>query len=61
MKASKLCLTDHLDYCEDFCPECGELIDDYGNTADKLEYCAYPDCGCDTSFGCPNGGKRRDD
>lgn len=43
----------------DFCTECGEEVDEDGNTASRFEYCSR-NCGCHGP-GCPMGGKRIDD
>ena len=43
----------------DFCSECGEEVDEDGNTASRFEYCSRQ-CGCDGP-GCPMGGKIMDD
>lgn len=48
---------DHLG--ADFCKECGEEVDEDGNTESKFEYCSRH-CGCDGP-GCPMGGIRIDD
>lgn len=50
----------HLDCCGCYCPECGLVVDEYGNTEDSFEFCSFPDCGCDGArlcmAGSPNNG-----
>ena len=43
---------DHLNFCNSTCPDCGEPVDGYGNTADDFRYCSFPDCGCDGARLC---------
>ncbi len=38
---------DHLDLNGEVCPDCNLLVNEYGNTEDSFEFCAFPDCGCD--------------
>jgi hypothetical protein len=38
---------DHLNCTNETCPDCGEHVDQYGNTESRFEHCAFPDCGCD--------------
>lgn len=62
MKASKhldRCQTDHYDWKEDFCPECGAEVDQHGNTEETFVNCCFPDCGCDKVAGCPMGGRQK--
>lgn len=52
----EICL-DHLNFTLDNCPDCNLEVDEYGNTEDSFEYCAFPNCGCDGSRLCmaPSG------
>lgn len=43
---------DHLNFCGETCPDCGLEVDKYGNTEDGVEYCCFPDCGCDGARLC---------
>ena len=43
---------DHLDFTRSNCPDCGLIVDDYGNTEAQFDYCSFPDCGCDGSRLC---------
>ena len=48
--------TDHLDFLDQICPDCGLEVDSYGNTeAQPFDYCTFPDCGCDGSRLCMAG------
>ena len=51
---NKKCL-DHLDFLNSICPDCGEEVDNYGNTESQYDYCSYPDCGCDGARLCMAG------
>lgn len=42
----------HLDYVEEICPDCGCEVDEHGNTCDRVEFCPFPDCGCDGARLC---------
>lgn len=52
------CTTDHLDFIDDFCPECGDPVDEDGNTENMPIYCSR-NCGCHGP-GCPMGLIRHD-
>ncbi len=43
---------DHLNFTGRPCEDCGLEVDQYGNTEDSLEYCSFPDCGCDGARLC---------
>ena len=53
---SPYCSTDHKEFVEDFCPECGSLVDEDGNTEEMFVYCSR-NCGCH-GVGCPMGLRR---
>ena len=53
------CRTDHRDFTEDYCPECGSLVDEDGNTEEMPIYCSR-NCGC-VGPGCPMGLIREND
>lgn len=37
----------------DYIPSpCSALVDKYGNTEDRMQFCSYPDCGCDCARVC---------
>ena len=44
--------TDHLEFTNSKCPDCGLKVDTHGNTEDQFEYCSFPDCGCHGSRNC---------
>lgn len=46
---------DHLNFCGETCPDCGDQVDAYGNTANQFKFCAFPDCGCDGARLCMAG------
>ena len=37
----------HLDFTGQVCPDCKDDVDHYGNTCNQMDYCSFPDCGCD--------------
>jgi len=43
---------DHLSFVAESCPDCGLNVDEYGNTEAQLEYCSFPNCGCDGARNC---------
>lgn len=43
---------DHLNFTGGVCPDCSLPVDDYGNTEDSFDFCAFPDCGCDGNRLC---------
>ena len=43
---------DHLNFCGTVCPDCGDEVDEYGNTENQFDYCSFPNCGCDGSRLC---------
>ena len=43
---------DHLNFTNGSCPDCGLEVNAYGNTEDRFDYCAFPDCGCDGARLC---------
>lgn len=43
---------DHINFLNAKCEDCGLDVDGYGNTEDQLEYCSFPDCGCDGARLC---------
>ena len=43
---------DHLEFTEQYCPDCLLSVDKYGNTEDQFDYCSFPDCGCDGARLC---------
>lgn len=45
----------HLDYTKEMCPDCGLLVDVYGNTEYQFDHCSFPDCGCDGARLCMAG------
>lgn len=46
---------DHRELAGQKCPECGEVVDDYGNTESDFRFCSFPDCGCDGARLCMAG------
>ena len=46
---------DHLAFCNETCPDCGDAVDAYGNTEGQFDYCSFPDCGCDGARLCMAG------
>lgn len=42
----------HIDWIGEVCPDCSLMVDEYGNTEDKKQFCCFPDCGCDGSRLC---------
>lgn len=49
---------EHHEYiCGQVCEECGDEVDEYGNTEGKFKFCCFPDCGCDGARLCmaPSG------
>jgi hypothetical protein len=44
---------DHLNFTNEVCPDCSLKVDNYGNTEGQpLDYCSFPDCGCDGARLC---------
>jgi hypothetical protein len=49
---AKGCGHGHQFITEQTCEECGLEVDSYGNTSESLDYCCFPDCGCDGARLC---------
>ncbi len=43
---------DHLNFTKGICADCNLPVDKYGNTEEQLDYCSFPDCGCDGARLC---------
>lgn len=43
---------DHIDFCDEICPDCGKQVDQFGNTEDQFDNCSFPCCGCDGNRLC---------
>ena len=46
---------DHLNFINEVCLDCGLEVDAHGNTEDQMDWCAFPDCGCDGARLCMAG------